>query len=74
MGSNNAILHLKNIRKSFGGFWKWLLQVINQAREERKTLNEERRFVVKIQSAVLREPNKPLTIEELELDPPKEKE
>jgi Zn-dependent alcohol dehydrogenase len=29
---------------------------------------------MKIQSAVLREPNKPLTIEELELDPPKEKE
>jgi len=25
-------------------------------------------------SAVLREPNKPLTIEELELNPPKEKE
>jgi len=74
MGSNNAILHLKNIRKSFGGFWKLLLQVINQAREERKTLNEERRFVVKIQSAVLREPNKPLTIEELELDSPREKE
>ena len=29
---------------------------------------------MKIKSAVLREPNKPLTIEELELDPPKEKE
>ena len=29
---------------------------------------------MKIQSAVLREPNKPLTIEELELDPPQEKE
>ena len=29
---------------------------------------------MKIQSAVLREPNKPLTIEELELDAPKEKE
>ena len=30
-----------------------------------KTPNEERRIVMKIQSAVLREPNKPLTIEEV---------
>ena len=29
---------------------------------------------MKIKSAVLRETNKPLAIEELELDPPKEKE
>jgi S-(hydroxymethyl)glutathione dehydrogenase/alcohol dehydrogenase len=29
---------------------------------------------MKVKSAVLREPNKPLTIEELELAPPKEKE
>jgi Zn-dependent alcohol dehydrogenase len=34
----------------------------------------ERRFKMKIKGAVLREPHKPYTIEDLELDPPKEKE
>ena len=38
------------------------------------TLNKERSFVMKIKGAVLREPNKPYSIETLELDPPKEHE